>query len=190
VKRAALQLDRGDTGLVLVDAQVKLAAAMPQAVLERVLRNWLVLIEMSARMRMPVAVSEQYPRGLGRVLPVLKEAVSKVMPPAVWFEKVEFSAADAPLFQKLLDGGRKNWIVCGMEAHICVFQTARALVARGYRVFVPVDGVVSRQKHNFRVGVSLMQQAGVVVTSTETLLFDLLGSAEGDEFRALSKLIR
>ena len=102
------------------------------------------------------------------------------MPPAVWFEKVEFSAADAPLFQKLLDGGRKSWIVCGMETHICVYQTARALIERGYRVFVPVDAVVSRQKHNFRVGIRLMESAGAVATSTETLLFDLLGSAEGE----------
>jgi nicotinamidase-related amidase len=185
-----LWLDRADTGLILIDAQVKLANAMPPPVMERVLKNWLALVETAGRMKLPVAVSEQYPQGLGHVMPVLKEAVHRVMPPARWLEKIEFSCCESPLFEQFLQGGRRTWIVCGMEAHICVYQTVRGLCDRGFRVHVPVDAVVSRQKHNFKVGVDLMKRSGAVITSTETVLFDLLRRAQGDDFRAVSKLIK
>jgi hypothetical protein len=190
VKPKSLELRAPDVGLVLVDAQTKLTNVMPQPPFERALRNWLVLIETAARLRLPVAVSEQYPQGLGRVLPVLKEAVAKVMPPARWLEKITFSCCDAPLFDQFLGGGKKTWIVCGLETHICVYQTVRGLLERGFAVHVPIDAVLSRQKHNFRVGIELMRQAGAVITSTETILFDLLKRADGEEFRALSKLIK
>jgi len=185
-----LWIDRADTGLILIDAQVKLAGAMPQPVMERVLKNWLALVETAGRMKLPVAVSEQYPQGLGHVMPVLKEAVHRVMPPARWLEKIEFSCCESPLFEQFLQGGRRTWIVCGMETHICVYQTVRGLADRGFRVHVPVDAVVSRQKHNFKVGVDLMRRAGAVITSTETVLFDLLRRAQGDDFRTISKLIK
>ncbi len=186
----ALELLVQDTGLVLIDAQVKLANVMPQPVLDRALRNWLLLVEAAARMKLPVAVSEQYPQGLGHVMPVLKEAISKVMPPARWLEKTTFSCCEAPLFDQFLGAGRKTWVVAGMECHICVYQTVRGLLHRGFKVHVPADAVVSRQKHNFRAGLALMDKAGAVITSTETVIFDLLKSAQGDDFRALSKLIK
>jgi nicotinamidase-related amidase len=185
-----LRVEAADTGLVLVDVQTKLASAMPQAVAERALRNWLALVEMAARLKMPVAVSEQYPQGLGRTIPALREMVDKVMPPARFLEKVDFSVCEAPLFEQFLGGGRRTWIVCGMEAHICVFQSVRGLLQRGYRVHVPIDGVMSRSKSNWRVGVNLMDRAGAVMSSTETVLFDLLKRAQGPEWRALSKLIK
>lgn len=189
-KRNELIVDRNDTGLALVDAQVKLVGAMPQAVMDRVLRNWLLLVETAGRMKLPVVVSEQYPQGLGHVMPVLKEALGKLLPPARWLEKVEFSCCEAPLFDQFLRGGRKTWIVCGLETHICVYQTVRGLTERGFRVHVPVDAVASRQKHNWRAGLGLVERAGAIVTSTETVVFDLLKRAEGDDFRALSRLLK
>jgi nicotinamidase-related amidase len=185
-----LVLDRKHTGLVLIDAQVKLAGAMPPQVLERALRNWLTLTECAARMNLPVAVSEQYPQGLGNVMPVLKEALTKVMPPARFVEKLDFSCCEAPLFDQFLSGGRRTFIVCGMECHICVYQTVRSMLQRGHVVHVPADAVVSRQKHNWRTGLALMARAGAVISSTETVLFDLIKRAEGDDWRALSKLIK
>jgi nicotinamidase-related amidase len=77
-----------------------------------------------------------------------------------------------------------------METHICVWQTARGLLERGYQVHVPVDAVVSRAKHNWRVGLGLAERAGAIITSTETLVFDLLKKADSDDFRALSKLVK
>jgi nicotinamidase-related amidase len=185
-----LRVEAGDTGLVLIDIQTKLASAMPPAILEKALRGWLAIVEMAARLKMPVAVSEQYPQGLGRTIPALKEMVDKVMPPARWLEKVDFSVCEAPLFDQFLGGGRKTWIVCGMETHICVYQSVRGLLQRGYRVHVPADGSLSRSKSNWRIGVELMRDAGAVITSTETVLFDLLKRAQGPEWRALSKLIK
>jgi nicotinamidase-related amidase len=185
-----LKVNASDTGLVLIDAQVKLAGAMPQPVIERCLRNWLMLVEAAGRFKLPVAVSEQYPKGLGPVMPVLKEALSKIMPPPRWLEKLDFSCCEAPLFDQFLGIGAKTLIVCGMETHVCVWQTVRGLLERGFRVHVPIDAVASRQKHNWRVAVGLMERAGAVVTSTETVIFDLLKRAEGDDFRALSKLIK
>ncbi len=185
-----LTLEAADTGLVLIDVQTRLASAMPHSVIERSLRNWAVLLETAGRLKLPVAVSEQYPQGLGNTIPALKEMVAKVMPPARFLEKLDFSCCEAPLFDQFLGGGRKTLIVGGMEAHICVFQTVRGLLQRGYKVHVPIDAVVSRTKSNWRVGVNLMERAGAVISSTETVLFDLLKRADGPEFRALSKLIK
>jgi nicotinamidase-related amidase len=187
---SSLDVDAADTGVVLIDVQTKLASAMPPQVLGRALRNWLALVEMAARLKLPLAVSEQYPQGLGNTIPALREVVAKVMPPARFLEKLDFSCCEAPLFDQFLGGGRKTWIVGGMETHICVYQTARGLLERGFKVHVPIDGVVSRSKQNWRVGLNLMERAGAVVSSTETVLFDLLKRADGPEFRALSKLIK
>jgi nicotinamidase-related amidase len=187
---AATEIDRNDVGLVLVDAQERLAGAMPEAVLSAAVRRWVSLVEMAALYKLPVAVSEQYPKGLGQTLPVLREALVKVMPPARYLEKITFSCCDAPLFDQFLGGGRNTWIVAGMETHVCVYQTVRGLLARGYRVHVPIDAVVSRTKLDWRAGVGLMERLGAVVTSTETVLFDLVRRAEGPEFRALQKLVK
>jgi nicotinamidase-related amidase len=185
-----LVLDPADTGLVLIDCQVKLANAMPQEALAKAVRNWIALVEMAARMKLPVCVSEQYPQGLGSTLPVLKEALMKVMPPARWLEKLDFSCCDAPLFQQFLANGRRTFIVAGMECHVCVYQTVRAMRARGLGVHVPGDACLSRAQENWRVGLALMERTGAVATSTETVLFDLVKRAEGESFRALTKLVK
>jgi nicotinamidase-related amidase len=190
VPSTSLVLDPADTCLVMIDIQVKLANAMPSDVLGRAVRNWIALTEMAARMRLPVCASEQYPQGLGPTLPVLKEALMKVMPPTRWLEKLDFSCCETPLFQQFLANGRRTFIVCGMETHVCVYQTVRAMVARGLRVHVPMDACLSRNKANYRVGLDLMMRAGAVPTSTETVLFDLVKRAEGENFRALAKLVK
>jgi nicotinamidase-related amidase len=186
----ALEVDRADTGLVLIDIQQKLGTAMPEKPFNGALRNWLALIEMAARMKLPVAVSEQYPQGLGRTLPVLKEALAMVMPPARYLEKIEFSCCASPLFDQFLNTKQRTWIVAGMECHVCVYQTVRALRDRGYAVHVPLDAVLSRSKTNWRIGLDLMERSGAIITSTETVLFDLVKRATGDEFKALAKLVK
>jgi nicotinamidase-related amidase len=187
---AVLTLDPADTGLIVIDVQVQLANAMPKPALERTLRNCVALVEMAARMKLAVAVSEQYPQGLGPTVPVLKEGLAKIMPPARWLEKLSFNCCDEPLFSQFLGGGRRTWIVAGMETHVCVYQTVRSLVERGYRVHVPIDACLSRSEDNWRVGIDLCARAGAVPTSTETVLFDLVKRAEGEDFRALSKLVK
>ena len=186
----ALRPERHDTGLVIVDMQERLAAAMPREALDRTLRACSTLIEMAALLKLPVAVSEQHPKGLGSTVMMLKEAALKVMPPARFFEKIDFSCCGAPLFDQFLGAGRKTWIVCGMETHICVYQTVRDLLGRGYSVQVPLDACLSRKKLDWQVGGSLMGRLGAVMTTSETLLFDMIKRAQGDEFRALSRLVK
>jgi isochorismate hydrolase len=110
------------------------------------------------------------------------------MPSLIRFEKMQFGCGGVPEFDAAASQ-RKQWIVAGMETHVCLFQTARALL-RNHAVFVPADAALSRTKANWQIGLDLMQRAGCVITSTETVTFDLLKQAGTEEFKALSKLIK
>ena len=183
-------LSRARAALLVVDIQDKLAAAMPAAILAQTVRNTAVLIEAARRMWLPIVVSQQYPRGLGPTLPAIEEALRDA-PTLHRFDKMAFSAADTPDFAALAPKlGRDQWIVTGMEAHVCVYQSARGLVERGYQVHVAADAIASRTKANYRIGRELLAQTGAVVTSTEVVVFDLLGTASDVEFKAISRLIK
>ena len=188
-----LQLQRDGSVLLLIDIQERLAAVMPEEVLAKTVRNIKILLEAARRLGMPVVVSEQYPKGLGQTLPELTESLNG-MDDLSRLEKVDFSVCASEHFSAVRDDmagkGRTHWIVTGMETHICVYQTVRALLASGASVHVPVDAVVSRAKQNYRVGLGLVERCGAVPTSTETVVMDLLGRAVGDDFKAISKLIR
>jgi nicotinamidase-related amidase len=187
---AGQALSRSRAALLVVDIQDKLAAAMPPQALEQTVRNVAVLIETARRMWLPIVVSQQYPRGLGATLPAIEDALRDA-PTLHRFDKMQFSAADTPDFTALAPKlGRDQWIVTGMEAHVCVYQSARGLVQRGYDVHVPCDAITSRTKQNFQVAQRLLDDAGALVTSTEVVVFDLLGTAADVEFKALSRLIK
>jgi nicotinamidase-related amidase len=163
---------------------------MPEAALADVMRNAQILITAAAQLGLPIVVSQQYPKGLGGTARPIEDALAKVRG-VHRFDKLEFSAAAAPAFAALAPGlGRDQWLVCGMETHVCVYQTARDLVARGWAVHVCADAVSSRTPANREIGLRLMAGAGAVITSTEVCVFDLLGRAGSDEFRALSKVIK
>lgn len=176
-------LSRQRAALLVVDIQDRLAPAMPAPVLEGVVRNTSILIEAAKRLGLPVVVSQQYPKGLGQTI----EPLAKLLPEnAHRFDKVDFSAAS----QIPLLAGRDQWIVTGMETHICVYQTARGIVDRGWQAHVAIDACASRTKLNWDIGRELMAKAGAVVTSTETVVFDLLGCAGTEDFKALSRAIK
>jgi nicotinamidase-related amidase len=187
-------LARGRAALLVVDIQDRLVPAMPADVAAHVLRNSCVLIEAAARLRLPIACSQQYPKGLGPTVPAIEQALAAATAAGAHvhrFDKLEFSAAAAPAFVELAPRLPQNqWLICGMETHVCVYQTARDLAARGAEVHVVADAVCSRAKPNWRIGLDLAAAAGATVTSTEVVVFDLLGRAGSDEFKALSKLIR
>ena len=178
-------LSRDRAALLVVDIQERLAPAMPEEVLAQVVRNTTILIEGAKLLGLPIVVSQQYPKGLGPTLPAIESVLPKT---AHRFDKVEFSAAG--LVHPDAKNGRDQYIIAGMEAHICVYQTARGLVARGLDAYVAVDAVCSRTMLNWQVGCDLIEKAGATVTSTETVLFELLGRAGTDEFKAISKLIK
>jgi len=183
-------LSRRRAALIVVDIQDRLLPAMPEAALADVMRNAQILIAAAAQLGLPIVVSQQYPRGLGTTARPIEDALAGA--PAVHrFDKLEFSAAAAPAFAQLAPGlGRDQWIVCGMESHVCVYQTTRDLVARGWAVHVCADAVCSRTAANRELGLGLMARAGAIVSSTEASVFDLLGRAGSDEFRALSRVIK
>jgi nicotinamidase-related amidase len=186
-----LRLDSQRAALLLVDFQERLAAVMAPGEIAACERNIVLLFELARRLHIPVVVSEQYPRGLGPTVAGLKLALSDPGLVVEKVEKIEFSCVDSPAFKEVHRRlGRDQWIVVGMEAHVCVYQTARDLVALGARVHVPADAVISRAPANVRIGLDLCTRAGAIVTGTETVVFDALRRAGTDEFRALSRLLK
>lgn len=176
--------------LLVVDIQERLAAAMPEAVIAQLVRNTTILIDAARRLGLPIVASQQYPKGLGQTVPAIADALAAA-PNVHRFDKIEFSAASCAEFAALAPSLRRDqWIVCGMEAHVCVYQTARGLVGRGYAVHVAADAICSRTKANWKVAHALLGAAGAVVSSTEACVFDLLERAGSEDFKALSKAIR
>lgn len=175
--------------LLIIDVQEKLAAAMHEASLSALERATHVLLEGAQALSVPVLVTEQYPQGLGRTLPKIADKLEAVS--AKRLEKLTFSAVEAPGFGKLLQEiAPRSVVVVGMEAHVCVFMTARELAARGLEVHVPMDGVASRREDHKATGLSLCQSAGATITTAETVVFDWLGAAGGEAFKRVSRAVR
>jgi nicotinamidase-related amidase len=186
-----LRIDPARAALLLIDFQDKIAGAMPPAERAACERNVLILLELARRLRIPTVVSEQYPKGLGPTVPALAAAAAAPELHVSRLEKVEFGCTDAAPFRPMFDRlDRAQWIVTGMEAHVCVWQTVRGLLGWGATVHLPADAVISRSAANLRVGLALAERAGAVVTSTETVVFDALVKAGSEDFKALSRLVR
>ncbi len=182
------RLSRTRAALLVVDIQERLLPAMLDA--EGVIKSSLILIHAARTLGLPIVVSQQYPKGLGATAPQIEEALAGAKD-LHRFDKLEFSAAATPEFAALAPKlGRDQWILCGMETHVCVYQTLRDLVARGYQAHVASDAVSSRTEANWNIGISLAEKCGGVLTSTEVCVFDLLERAGSDEFKALSKVIK
>jgi nicotinamidase-related amidase len=175
--------------LLVVDVQERLAAAMPKESLDRLVKSARLLLMAGAILDVPVLVSEQYPKGLGSTIPELHELLaSRAISP---IEKLDFDAASEPRISGEI--GRlapRSVVLLGMESHVCVFQTARELVRRGYAVHVVCDAVASRTEENRKAGLALAERAGAVLTVAETIAFDWVGRAGTPSFRAVSKLVR
>lgn len=174
-------LDRDRAAVVVVDAQEAFRPAVQE--FERVVAEIARLIQGARVLGVPVIVTEQYPKGLGRTVREVAEHLDGVEP----IEKVCFSAAAADGFDL---AGREQALVCGIEAHVCVSQTAHDLLGRGTEVHVARDGVTSRTVENRDVGLNKMERSGAVVTSVETALFELVGAAGSDEFKQIQGLVK
>jgi nicotinamidase-related amidase len=174
-------LDRGRAALVVVDVQ----EAFRPAVLdfERVAAGAATLVRGARILGLPVIVTQQYPKGLGATVPELAEHLDGIEP----LDKVCFSAAAAEGFDLQ---GRDQALICGIESHVCVSQTAHDLLDRGVEVQVARDAVTSRTEENRELGLHKMESAGAIVTSVETALFELLGAAGTDEFKQVQALVK
>jgi nicotinamidase-related amidase len=178
-------LDKNDTALVIIDIQERLAAIMKQR--EAVVNNSLHLIEIAKIMNIPIVITEQYPKGLGRTVKEIVNAVPDYKP----LEKLTFSCCDELTFLKEIKAlDKKTLIIAGMETHVCVLQTCIGLVRDGYNVHIVRDAICSRTKENWKTAIEFMRDAGAIITCTETVLFQLLKVAGTEEFKAISKRIK
>ena len=177
--------NRNQSQLVIVDMQTKLSSVMSSHI-DGVVKNCAILLQSAALLEIPALFTEQYPKGLGTTLPELIQYMAGKK--AV--EKTAFSCCGEPAFSRQLLGDHSQVILAGMEAHICILQTALDLLAQGKTVFVLEDAVVSRDPENKRNALNRMREAGVIVSNTESLVFEWLGLAEGDAFKKISQLIR
>ncbi len=181
-----VKLDPARTAILVVDVQERLCPAMPPAELERLVKYVRALLGAARELGLPVLATEQYPKGLGPTLPALRELLPS--PPLV---KMHFSCAPDPGFAAALEApGRRQVVIAGMETHVCVFQTARDLTAQGYEVQVCADAVTSRTEEHRRVGLELCREAGAVVTTAETAIFDLLGQCGTPQFKKVAPLVK
>jgi len=177
------------TLVLVIDIQERLAAAMPPAQMEALVRATRIIVEGARLLGAPVVFTEQYPKGLGATI----EPVAGVLDAAhaQRFEKICFSAGDLSAFRETLSAsGVEAAVVVGMETHVCVYQTVRDLVASGLTVHVPMDGVASRREDHRQMGLELCQRAGAHPSTAESIAFDWLREAGSDPFKQLSKLIR
>lgn len=179
-------LNRADLHLLVVDVQERLMPAMHEP--DRVVERTRILLAAARRLDIPVTVTEQYPQGLGPTVAPIREALGNEVP---ILPKTAFSAAAEPAAAaRIKSVGRRQVAIVGVEAHVCVLQTALGLKAQGYEPVLVADAVSSRLPQSVDLAVERMRGAGVPALNVEMLLFEALGAAGTPEFKELSRLIR
>ena len=187
--KARRVLNREDAVLIVVDVQERLVPAIDKELYARSLKNFKIAIEAAGTLGLPIVLTEQYPKGLGRTVPDVLQALEGKTYERI--EKVAFSCArDEAFLAALAKTVRRQVVLIGMETHVCVYQTSVDLVNAGYEVFVLDDAVSSRFPHNYRSGIAALRDAGAVVISTETAVFQMMKVAGTPEFKKISSLLR
>lgn len=174
-------LERDRCALVVVDVQEAFRKAVPD--FDRIASAAATLVSAVGEMGVEVVCTEQYPKGLGATVPEVASALPKGVEP---IEKTDFSATGADGFDL---SNRDQVILCGVEAHVCVAQTAIDLLGRGIDVRLVENAIGSRFETDREVGLMRMREAGAVASSVEASLFELLGRAGTPEFKAVQRLI-
>jgi len=173
------------SALVIVDVQERLMPAVFES--ERVVRNVQILLKAAGELKVPVLVSEQYPKGLGPTVAAVRDA----LPTDSVVEKITFSCAGERHFMDRLIGlGRKQIVLAGSEAHVCVLQTALSLIKEGFEVFLVADACASRTAANAELGIARMRSNGAEIVSTEMVVFEWMERAGTPSFKILSQLIK
>ena len=181
-----LLLQAAQSQLVMIDLQVKLASVMDSVAMQAVTKNCALLLQAASLMQVQLIVTEQYPQGLGETLPELKQYLTNTKP----IVKTAFSACAEPAFKQHLHSEKTQIVLTGMEAHICVLQTALGLLQANKQVFLVEDAVISREPTNKANAIARLRDAGCIITNTESVIFEWLGDANHEAFKAISKLIR
>lgn len=174
-----------DALLLIVDVQERLLPAIAEARL--VARHCEILMKGAARLNLPTLVSEQYPRGIGHTIPELRVLAA----PEAVLEKLHFSCGeDSGITERVASYRRRQLVLAGIEAHVCVLQSALRFQEMGYQVFVAADACSSREQANADLAFQRMRANGVEVVATEMVLFEWLHCAGTPEFKDLIALIK
>lgn len=174
-------IDRPRSSLLLIDMQERLLPAMDDA--ERLLDNVIWMVKIAQRLMVPVVATEQNPRGLGSTVDPLRALI----PPEAIVPKMHFSCVADGCLKPVLDVERPHVVVCGIESHICVLQSAMDLQSDGRQVFVVADCIASRDPANRMLALERLRAHGVIVVSREMVAFEWLRAAGTDEFREVSR---
>lgn len=180
-------LDPERCALIVIDIQEKLLPPIFEK--ERLVRNAQLLIRLAGILKMPTLMSTQYSKGLGNTVPEIASMLPEVEP----LEKMAFSCFGSDVFcsaLKRVPGNRNTVLLCGMESHICVAQTALAALREGYLVHVAADAVSSRTELNWKIGLDRMRAAGAVISSTEMMIYEALRSSGTSEFKDMLKHLK
>ena len=175
------KLGRENATLVVIDVQEGFRKAIDG--FDRIAAATATMLQGAAALDLPVLVTEQYPKGLGKTVPEVAEHLPAGIEP---LEKTVFSAVGADGFNL---AGRRQAIICGIEAHVCVNQTVLDLLDHGVEVHIVADAVGSRTAENKQLGLDKAERAGAWPTSVETALFELLGEAGTPEFKTVQRLV-
>ncbi len=168
--------------LLVIDPQEKLMAVVREP--ERVIKNISLLIRLAKIFEIPIIPTTQYVKGLGPYVPEL----AALLEGEIFYDKVEFSALKNQTIQKVIEGLRpirNTVILCGVETHICVYQTAFSALLKGMRVVVAADATSSRSLDNMQYGLARMQELGAEIVSTEMIIYELLEKAGTSEFKTM-----
>jgi nicotinamidase-related amidase len=185
VKRFEKLLTVEKSALLVIDIQEKILPVIKDY--QSVVSNTLKLIRGSKILGLPVFYTEQYPKGLGNTLPEIKNELEE----AELFEKMTFSCSGAEnLFAKFSELNKTQIIICGIEAHVCVQQTVLDLLSNQFQVNVAADAVSSRKEKDYSVALNRMEEYGAEITTTESILFELLNICGTDKFKQISKLVK
>ena len=180
-----MRIKRENSAGLLIDIQEKLFPHMDNK--EALLRKSSILIEGLKVLDIPIVLTEQYPKGLGSTIEDLAALIDQGRP----IEKIAFSCCDEPaVMQDPVMQSRKTIIIFGIEAHVCVLQTVIDLREAGYTAVVVVDCISSRNPMDKRVALARMREEGAVITSCESILFELARIAGTEEFKAISRLVK
>jgi nicotinamidase-related amidase len=179
-------LDAQHCALIVIDIQEKLLPPIYEK--ERLLRNSQLLVRLANILSMPVVLTTQYAKGLGAVVPEIASLLPELQP----LDKLEFGCFGNSEFCSNVARlrGRNTLLLCGMETHICVLQTAMGALNQGHLVHVAADAVSSRSELNWKLGLERMRDAGAVISSTEMMIYELLGKSGSPEFKEMLKYLK
>lgn len=176
-----MTINEKNSAILFIDIQEKLVQMLKK---DKITKKAYILSEMANILGVEKIFTEQYPKGLGSTIDTIsKKETDKV------FEKTAFNALDTEgVYDALKE--KENIFVCGIETHICVYQTVKALIEKGFNVYVIKDACASRETDEFKAGINLMEKLGATITTTEIVLFELLKTSKHPQFKLVQALIK